>query len=358
MLAASDLKESKAKGTLGKRIMDYAQGYRSLLVPFPDVLEETVMMLHHLVVLSDKVLPLKSYFNMVQQAQRTTHLARALAQALTKNLPARTPADVMAKAERAAALEAEFRAKGAVHLAAALAEETMKSARLTAQAIPEHRAAIERDLLKKLNQEAQRHLCTEDVFIIACSFLGVEIAKQGSVYYLKGESPDFKETKKNRNPIDLSDEVVLKMLSSGLARPDEERGAVERGQIDSGFNRLVKLNKLYLTMTDVVRWIKEGDHNNTPRRKIDARKHFGLSHTDYERIMSMARREGMISFRNRKKDPSNSYVLRANNHQRVVEYAEKFGYSPQKTLNRILDDFFDLIEKRREKSTVGLEQLS
>jgi hypothetical protein len=102
-----------------------------------------------------------------------------------------------------------------------------------------------------------------------------------------------------------------------------------------------------------VRWIKEGDQKNTPRRKIDVRKHFGLSHTDYERIMSMARREGMISFRNRKKDPSNSYVLRAKNHQRVVEYAEKFGHSPQKTLNKILDDFFDLIEKRREKSTVG-----
>lgn len=353
MRAASELRESKAEGTLGKQILVFAQGFRSLLVPSPEVLAETVVILHPLVALSDKVLPLKSYFNMVQQVQRTTHLAWALAQALTKDLPTGTPAEVKAKAERAAALEVELRAKGAVYLAATLAEETKKSTRVTAQATPEQRAAVERDLLQKLDQDAQRRLCTEDVFMVACSFLEVEIAKQGSVYYLKGESPDFKETKKNRNPLNLSDEVVLKTLSSGLARPDEERGAVERGQIDSGFNHLVRLNKLHLTMTEVVRWIKEGDQKNTPRRKIDVRKHFGLSHTDYERIMSMARREGMISFRNRKKDPSNSYVLRAKNHQRVVEYAEKFGHSPQKTLNKILDDFFDLIEKRREKSTVG-----
>ena len=352
MRAANELKESKAKGTLGRQILVFAQGlgFRSLLVPSPEVLAETVVILHPLVALSDKVLPLKSYFNMVQQVQRTTHLAWALAQALTKDLPADAPE---VKAERAAALEVELRSKGAVYLAAALADEAKKNSGVGSQATPEQRAAVERDLLQKINQDAQRRLCTEDVFMVACAFLEVEIAKQGSVYYLKGESPDFKETKKNRNPLNLADEVTLKTLSSGLARPDEERGTVERGQIDSGFNHLAKLNKLHLTMAEVVHWIKEGDQKNTPRRKIDVRKQYGLSHTDYERIMSMARREGLISFRNRKKDPSNSYVLRAKNHQRVVEYAEKFGHSPQKTLNKILDDFFDLIEKRREMSSVG-----
>jgi len=342
MRAASELRENRAKGTLGKQILVFAQGFRSLLVPSPEVLAETVVILHPLVALSDKVLPLKSYFNMVQQVQRTTHLARAFA----KDLPTGTPAEV--KAERAAEFKVMSQVKGAMHLAETLAEETKKSARVTAQATPERWAAVEHDLLQKLDQDAQRRLCTEDVFMVACAFLEVEIAKQGSVYYLKGESPDFKETKRNRNPLNLSDEVVLKTLSSGLARPDEERGAIERGQIDSGFNHLVRLNKLHLTMTEVVRWIEEGDQKNTPRRKIDVRKHFYLSHTDYERIMSMARREGIISFRNRKKDPSNSYVLWAKNHQRVVEYGKKFGHSPQKTLNKILDDFFGLIEKRRD----------
>jgi len=351
MRTESEFTESKVP--LEEQILLFAQKFRSLLVPSPKVLTETVAILQSLVALSDKVLPLKSYFNMVQQIQRTTYLARALAQELTKDLPAGTTEEVRAKDERAAALEAELRTRGAVNLRAALVEETKKNVRLSEPATLEQMDAIERDLLQKIDQESQRRLCTEDVFMIACSFLDVEVAKMGSIYYLKGESPYFRETKKNRNPLNLSDEVVLKTISSNLARPDEERGAVERGQIDSGFNHLARLNRLHLMMYEVVRWIKEGDQKNTPRRKIDVRKHFGLSNNDYERIMSMARREGMISFRNRKKDPSNSYVLRAKNHERIIWYAEKFGYSPQKTLNKILDDFFVLLEKRREKSAIG-----
>ncbi|AYK20457.1 hypothetical protein [Aeromonas veronii] len=133
MRAASELRESKAKGTLGKQILVLRRvSFPACAVP--EVLAETVVILHPLVALSDKVLPLKSYFNMVQQVQRTTHLAWALAQALTKDLPAGTPAEAKAKAERAAALEVELRAKGAVYLAATLAEETKKSTRVTAQA--------------------------------------------------------------------------------------------------------------------------------------------------------------------------------------------------------------------------------
>ena len=56
---------------LAKKILSFAQGYRSLLVPQPKVLADTVMTLGMLVPLSDKVLPLKSYFNMVQTLQRS-----------------------------------------------------------------------------------------------------------------------------------------------------------------------------------------------------------------------------------------------------------------------------------------------
>ncbi|MEH6416419.1 MULTISPECIES: hypothetical protein [Pseudomonas] len=264
--------------------MSLAQGLRSLLVPSPDVLADTVKELYPLVNLSDKVLPLKSYFNMVQDIQRAKHTQAAM------------------------------------------------------------RAADEPLSREAIQQGVSRKLCTEDIFMVACSFLEVEIAKQGSVYYLSGESPDFKETKKNRNPLDLSDEVVLKNLSSGLARPDTDRGAVERGQIDSGFNHLVRLNQLHNLMVESVRLMK-ADERLT---KVDIRKKFNISHTDYERMMSMARRSGLISFRNRKKDPSNSYTLRNDNHERVSEHAKNFGHTPQKMLNKILDDFFAMLEKRKK----------
>lgn len=345
--------EIKDRNTLGKKILVFAQGFRSLLVPSPTVLADTVLVLYPMVSLSDKVLPLKSYFNMTQDIQRSTYLAKALTTELVKSLPSATPEETKTRESRAAQLEMELRGKGAAYLAKALADELKKAESLNPKASREEQAEFNKRHEQRIAQDAQRGLCTEDVFMVACAFLEVEIAKQGSVYYLKGESPDFKETKKNRNPLNLMDETILKNLSSGLARPDAERGAVERGQIDSGFNHIVKLNALYITMGEAIKWIKDGERDNKPRRKIDVRKHFNLSHTDYERIMSMARREGLISFRNRKKDPSNSYALRAKNHQRVVEYSEKFGHSPQKTLNKILDDFFDLLEKRHKKSIVG-----
>lgn len=350
MRQASEIKD---RNTLGKKILVFAQGFRSLLVPSPTVLADTVLVLYPMALLSDKVLPLKSYFNMVQDIQRTSYLAKALTNELIKTLPSATQEQINFRESESTRLEMELRGKGAAYLAKTLADELKKEENLNSKTLLESTHEFDKRHEQRIAQDAQRGLCTEDVFMVACSFLEVEIAKQGSVYYLKGESPDFKETKKNRNPLNLMDETILKNLSSGLARPDAERGAVERGQIDSGFNHIVKLNALYITMGDAIKWIKDGERDNKPRRKIDVRKHFDLSHTDYERIMSMARREGLISFRNRKKDPSNSYALRAKNHQRVVEYSEQFGHSPQKTLNKILDDFFDLLEKRHKKSIVG-----
>jgi hypothetical protein len=119
---------------------------------------------------------------------------------------------------------------------------------------------------------------------------------------------------------------------------------VERGQIDSGFNHLVRLNQLHNLMLESVRQMK-ADERLT---KVDIRKKFNISHTDYERMMSMARRSGLISFRNRKKDPSNAYTLRNDNHERVSEHAKNFGHTPQKMLNKILDDFFGMLEKRKK----------
>jgi len=277
---------SNDESELDHEIQKFAQGFRSLLIPSSEVLTNTAVILRRLILLSDKVLPVKSYFNMVQQMQRAAFFAEGMA-------------DVKDKLK---------------------------------------------ERLQQFDQNSQRALCTEDTFVIVCSYLGGEVAKQGSVHYLRGQSPDFKETKKHRNPLDMSKEVVLKGLSSALARPDIERGSIERGQIDSGFNHLARLNALAIAMLDVVEWIRICEKNGTPCRKIDVRAKFDLSHTDYERVMAMARRAGLYTLRSHKKDPANKYTLKAKIHQRVVEQAARFGHTPQKTLNKILDDFFSLID--------------
>ncbi|MFA6230950.1 MAG: hypothetical protein WC617_12390 [Rhodanobacter sp.] len=328
---------------LAKSILSFAQGYRSLLVPQPKVLADTVMTLGMLVPLSDKVLPLKSYFNMVQTLQRSAYMARALSLEVTRDMPVGTPDEVAVRDARARDLENEVRQFGITGISHQFAQLVDNS-----HLSDDERQQVWRRREERLAQDAQQHLCTEDVFMLACAFLDLDVAKQGSIYYLKGESPDFKETKKNRNPIALKDGKTLKSLSSGLGRPTDDRGTVERGQIESGYNHLAKLNQLHNTMLDVVRWIKEGERMNPPvtRTKVMVRKHFGdMSHTDYERIMSMARREGLISFRNRVKDPSNNYTLRQHNHEFIVEMSKKIGRTPQKTL----DDFIEDMRKHLDK---------
>jgi len=346
MRPASELNDHE---TLGKKILAFAQGYRTLLVPHSVVLADTVLKLAPLVQLSDKVLPLKSYFNMVQDIQRTMYLARALATELTKQMPDGTPDQEAARADRAAQLEEEFRYKGVAYLNQQLAHVDDGNSSMT----EDERAGAWRRREDRVSQESQRHLCTEDVFMLACAFLKVDIAKQGSVYYLKGESPDFKETKRNRNPLNLSSDVALKTLASGLARPDGQRGAVERGQIDSGFNHLVKLNQLHNTMLEVVHWIKTGEQDGHNRTKVIVRQEFGLSHTDYERIMSMGRRAGLVGMRNRKKDPSNNYVLKQHLHARVMDHAARTGCTPQKALNAMFDDYFQLLELMARQKELG-----
>ncbi len=328
---------------LAKKILSFAQGYRSLLVPQPSVLADTVMTLAMLVPLSDKVLPLKSYYVMTQTLQRSAYMARALSLDVTRDMPGRTPDQVAAREARAREIENEVRQYGITAISLQSVHPSDKGNLTDAERKQAWRRREER-----LAQDAQQHLCTEDVFMLACAFLDLDVAKQGSIHYLKGESPDFKETKKNRNPISLKDEKTLKSLSSGLARPTDDRGGVERGQIESGYNHLAKLNQLHNTMLDVVRWIKEGERGNPPvtRTKVMVRKHFGdMSHTDYERIMSMARREGLISFRNRVKDPSNNYTLRQHNHDYIVTMSRKIGRTPQKTL----DDFIEDMRKHLDK---------
>lgn len=251
MRSANEIKD-------GAQLLNFYRAMRQLLVSSPEVLADTVLLLHKIVSLSDKVLPMKAYLDVVRDIQR----------------------------------------------------------------------------------QSARPLCTEDTFMIAAAFLQVEIAKQGAFYYLKGEAPEVKETKKQRKLMDLNDEIVLKDLSSRLARPNEGRGAVEHEQIVSGVNYLGKLVNLYSLMPEVVSQLK------SDARKMEVRKQYRLTPTDYDRLMVMARREGKISFLNRKKDPSNSYTLKADHHQRVVEYSQKLGHTPQKALNKILDDFFAMIEKR------------
>lgn len=336
MRPASELK-LKNKDMLSKKLLAFVQNYPTMSIPSQRVLADTVIILHGLVEVSDKVLTLKSYYNMVQDMQRTTYLADSLAWETLNHLPRETDEEQAALQLQVDALRRDYQVQGAARLTEALASITMLDK------TPQERT-------RQLLQDAKPFLCTDDVFMVACAYLGVEIGKHGSVFYLKGESPDFKETKRNRSPRNLRHEKVLRDLSESLYRLDQDRGKVEQSYIDGGFNHLVKRNDLRMKMRAAAAWIKQGKREGQQYSKTDVINAFNLSLTNYERMMSMARREGLLLMRAPRKDPTNAYTLSTKNHAQVIAFAEKFGHSPSKTLNKILDDHFDHLEFRRKKA--------
>ena len=306
---------------LSAEIVDFATKTRYLLIPSHEQLTDAAILLRRLVLISHKVLPIKSYFNLLRDLQRIVMTSSILAQEHVKDMPENTPVQVAAKREAYQEMDAKLRAALAVHPVGEVEGEQIA-------AMVRHR------------------LCTEDVFCAACAFLQLEVSRRGSIYYIRGESPEFLETKKNRDPLSMDNEITLKTLASNLARPDAERGAVEQNQITYGFNLLAKLYQLFVKMPQVVQWIKEGEHLANPRRKVDVRKHFDLTLRDYETVMVMARQMGLSTLKSRKKTEAAHYTLNSKIEERVVAEAERRGYTPNRALNVLLNDFFMLIDAR------------
>ena len=322
MRALSNVEQDPAAlKALSAEIADFCLRTRYLLIPSPEQLTDIVILLRRLVLISHKVLAIKAYYNLLRDLQRIVMTSAVLAHERTKDMPEGTAEEIQAKREAYEQYDAQFNATLAAHP--------------IGEVEGEHIASLVR-----------HRLCTEDVFCAACSFLQVEVSKRGSIYYIRGESPQFSETKKNRDPLVMHNEITLKTLASNLARPDLERGGIEQTQITYGFNLLAKLYQLFVMMPVVIQWMKEGEHLANPRRKVDVRVHFDLTLREYDSLMVMARQMGMTTIKARKTQ-EHKWTLNAKQEERVLAHALATGVSPNRALNALLQDLFQLIDARR-----------
>lgn len=323
------------------KLLDFAKSKRLLQFSSHESLGEVTSLLYKLIVLADKNMPIKAYLDVVREMQGSFRQVEILAEL------DRIESAIKSGGEQPAALAAVESAKRTLldlrESFQSRVEQIQKiaSAPLLLGVLGSVQSVIER----------QRPLAFEDEFVLAVSFLDLEVSKLGAITYLKGESADYKETKRNRSLLDTRNESVLKSLSAGLTRPNDKRGSVEMGMISSSQNRLSKLIELHDVMPEVVRLHGLGKTKFEVLQLVDVkwkvRDSKGLTLTDYDIIMRMARREKLISFRNRQKDPTNSYELRDNNHARVKEMADVWGVTPRRALNKILDDFWAITDKHK-----------
>lgn len=309
-----------------ERVREAALQYRRLLIPSADVLADTIIWLDRMVQLSERLLAINGYFYQVRDHQLQCARASLYADIAFKDLKASNP-------EEFESVRTRLQASSLLVL-----DEKIKS-------------LSEADAIS-IKQAEQHFLCTEDVFIAACAFLSVDIAKQGSVYYLQGQSPAFKETKKNRSPINLTEESTLCELAFLLKRPKDARGKIEQGYIESAERHLTSMYKLYCTMLAMVAYSKQREAEGKSTTKTDLCKVFGTSLTDYERAMAMARRLGLLTFK-RKKEQPNAYSLNSENEKFVLAVAAQRGVTPLKALNLIISDWRASMLLRRKVGTLG-----
>ena len=325
------------------KLLDFAKSKRLLQFSSHESLGEITALLYKVVVLADKNMPIKAYLDVIREMQAASRQVEVLGG--------------LSRIEAAVTASAEISDKKRLLEVIVEARRVMSDVRKTLQ----EKITVLQDALSPHGQvmpalqevfAGLRPLAFEDEFMLAVAFLDLEVSKLGAITYLKGESADYKETKRNRSLLDTRDESVLKNLSAGLTRPNDERGSVEMGMIDSSQKRLAKLIDLHAAMPEVVRRLNEGATKLDVLRdvKVGFFKE-KLTLTDYDIISRMARREKLIAFRNRQKDPANNYELRSDNHQRVKAIADKLGITPRRALNKILDDFFALTAKQAQFGT-------
>jgi CheY-like chemotaxis protein len=322
------------------KLLDFAKSKRLLQFSSHESLGEITALLYKVVVLADKNMPIKAYLDVIREMQATSRQVEVLGG--------------LSRIEAAVTASAEISDKKRLLEVIEEARRVMSDVRKTLQ----EKITVLQDAFSPYGEvmpalqkivAGLRPLAFEDEFMLAVAFLDLEVSKLGAITYLKGESPDYKETKRNRSLLDTRDESVLKNISAGLARPNDERGSVEKGMIASAHKRLAKLIDLHAAMPEVVRRLNEGATKLDVLRdvKVGFFKE-KLTHTDYDIIIRMARREKLIAFRNRQKGPANNYELRSDNHQRVKAIADKLGITPRRALNKILDDFFALTAKQAQ----------
>ncbi|MFM2344866.1 MAG: hypothetical protein RLZZ210_1478 [Pseudomonadota bacterium] len=199
------------------------------------------------------------------------------------------------------------------------------------------------DLVRHNQQEAGASICLDDEFLAACNLLNLEVSLFSAVYFMRGISVDFKETKFNRNSVDILSTTILADLRHKLSKPNEIRGAVESNTIQTCYARLVRRINLHKRSGEIIKRIQFGIS------KQEVMREFALTLTDFELVYRIAQRENMIKPGIRKRETEMRYMLGSDNHSLLQEYAEHTKLPAQEVLNDIVEKFFMQLNKKKSK---------
>lgn len=301
---------------------------------------DTVAVVAQLIAISNKLLPVKSYYNVCQSIQLKKFYAKWLVDLTNPNASQEEKNRMLIEVSEYDESIIMRKIIDAKNMALA-ATESVTAKRVKKESLE----------YARVKNEALAHCASEELFLMACIFVNAEIAKQGHIYYMEGKSFDFKETKKKRIPCDLTKPLTIEKLLDDLREPDENRGKIERYAIDQvGFNNLAKRIALSLKKDAVFEYMTTRNEKQNFPRNFDVMQKFNIKRPlDLQFIVDMLKNEGRLTENNSKIRSENKYTLKTLNHKRIEELAKRSGISKNAALDKIIEGYFKLLEIERQR---------
>jgi hypothetical protein len=216
-------------------------------------------------------------------------------------------------------------------------------------------------LLREILVDHGVNACTADDFVLASAWIDCEISTYSSMLLLRGMGVDYRESRENRRIVDLHDITGMILVRNNIAtfaayevsresaefeeKPKPGIDSVKSTElhlIESGYERLAKYWKLRQIMPDVIKDLAD----NT---RLVVGEKYNLTIVTYSLVLAMAERDGLESTRKQVRHDDNNYVLNLEFHERVRKMASERGMTPRVMLNKLLRDFFSIIDKQSNK---------
>lgn len=207
------------------------------------------------------------------------------------------------------------------------------------------------DIVREAQAQKQEEVSNDNDFLAACVYLNVEISIFSAVYCAKGWSIDFKETKSNREIVDITQKQTAADINHKLSKPNEIRGAVESNTIQTSYNRLKRRMYLQVKAPEIAKCLQMGV------AKQEIMRDFTLTLTDFELVVQFAHRQNLVADLPRKRDQDIKIKLLGSNHQYLTEYAQNNDMNLQDAVNNLIQLFF-VQKKASEQTNKQLEKAS
>ena len=182
-------------------------------------------------------------------------------------------------------------------------------------------------------------------FVSVCAYLSLEVSKKGNVYYLQGESDDYKDSRPKREKISLKDPAEVSRLCERLIQFNK-MGRIEKDNIKVGITYLKKL----IGMLNNFDGFLEIHTGKSTYKQEEALAKYNITRSQYGRLEVLAKQFGCVKHEEKTQEKKENFKLSAVNLNFITTLAEKMHDGDKNAaLNYSLDSLRKTIELKKQR---------